>query len=410
MALTLKLLNGSMQGRSLRLPQGKLTMGLGDVDIQVAFDNGATLVSLDVVENEVRLLDKTPCWVEGRSLNGSLLPTHKIIDLAGQAFILLDEGETFMPRRIPERLAKGRWRLSRLQKRIVAGVILIAALAGVGMGGYLWQHQETESEKVERLGIQRWLNQQHQTPALRTLGFEWLRDGTLRVYGQCLQQSALDNVLHILRARGVFWRLETRCQDGLVEDVQFLLDQYGYKDIDVGNGKYPGEIRISGDIQADSHWQQVTQQLMLMDGLKSWSVVPRGTAGGRALLAAVRDSGLLGKVTISKEGNHLIISGKLTTTQKQVLENRLKTLREGDKLTLVFQHIDPLSLGDENVFPSAVVSVGGSKSSPYLILADGRRLQAGALLQNGYEIAKIDPQSGVDIYRDGQLLHMSIAL
>jgi len=409
MALTLKLLNGPLQGRSLNLPAGPLTLGLGDVDLQVAFDNGLSLVTLLVGEQGVRLQDAVPCWVEGRVFQGEQLPVGKIIDLAGQGMVLLNEGESFIPRRIPERLAPGRWRLSRLQRRIV-GAVLVGVLVITGCAAlYWWQHQETVDEQVDRLGVQYWLAQQHQTQALRTLGFEWLGDGTVRIYGECLKQQALDNVLQILRSKGVFWHLETRCQDRLLDDVRDLLAQNGYQHAKVSNGHWPGEVRIRGDIHADERWNQVIRQFSELPGLKRWTVTGNHTNRAR-WLSAIRNAGLIGRLNMEKQNDRLVVSGLLSADEQQRLQQGLQSLLKEEHLTLIFQIIPPRSASGDDIFPLPIVSIGGGKASAWLTLTDGRRLQVGSVLRQGFEIAAIDPQRGVDVYRDGQLLHIALNL
>lgn len=409
MMFTLKILNGALQGRELSLPPGPLTLGLGDVDLLVALDDGITLITLLVGEQNIRLQDPVPCWVEGRAFQGERLPTGKIIDLAGLCIVLLAPGEHFTSRRIPERLAPGRWRLSRVQRQIlritVSSLLLLSACIAV----YWWQHQETVSEQVDRLGVQQWLAKQHKTPDLRTLGFEWLNDGTVKIYGECRHQQSLDNVLQILRGKGVFWHLETRCQDRLQDDVRDLLSENGYQHVELLSGQLPGEIRIRGNIRADARWDRVVHQLSELPGLKRWNVISSESNKER-WLTTLRQAGLIGRINMERRDDRLIVSGKLSDSEQLRLQQTLKTLLKEDHLTLILQNIPPRSADENDIFPAPVASIGGSKLSPYLALTDGRRLQIGARLNQGYEIAGIDPLLGVDVYRDGQLLHIALAL
>lgn len=409
MNFTLKILNGTLQGRELALPHGALTLGLGDVDLQVPLDNGITLVTLVVGEGDVRLQNSVPCWVEGRVFQGDCLPTGKIIDLAGLGIVLLAPGEHFTPRHIPERLAPGRWRLSRVQRQIFRIATLSAMILSLSIALYWWQHQETVSEQVDRLGVQQWLAKQHKTPELATLGFEWLNDGTLKIYGECLRQQSLDSVLQILRGKGVFWHLETRCQDRLLDDVRDLLTQNGYQNVELTNGKWPGEVRIRGNIRADARWDLVVHQLSELPGLKSWNVISNDASKERWLIT-LRKAGFLGRVNMERRNDHLIVSGQLSDSEQQRLQQTLQTLLKDESLSLIFQNIPPRSAGVDGIFPKPVASIGGNKLNPYLTLTDGRRLQVGAALNQGYEIAGIDPLRGVDVYREGQLLHIALAL
>ncbi|MGL5968956.1 MAG: type III secretion system inner membrane ring subunit SctD [Kluyvera sp.] len=409
MNFTLKILNGVLQGRELALPTGPLTLGLGDVDLQVALDDGLTLITLLVGEQDICLQSPVPCWIEGRTYQGERLPTGKIIDLAGVAIVLLGPGESYTPRRIPERLAPGRWRMSRVQRQILRITVSSVVLLSACIAFYWWQHQETVSEQFDRLGVEQWLAKQHQTPDLRTLGFEWLGDGTVRIYGECRKQNSLDNVLQILRGKGVFWHLETRCQDRLQEDVRDLLSQNGYQHVELLSGKSPGEIRIRGNIRADERWDRVVHQLSELPGLKRWSVVSSESSKER-WLTTLRKAGFIGRVNMERRDDRLIVSGQLSDSEQLRLQQTLKTLLKEDHLSLIFQNIPPRSTDGDDIFPLPVASIGGSKLSPYLTLTDGRRLQIGATLNQGYEIAGIDPQRGVDVYRDGQLLHIALAL
>lgn len=409
MSLTLKLLNGSLQGRVLKLPEGPLTLGSGDVDLQVAFEQDISLVSLQVTESGVALVSPVSCWVEGRVFSGGILPVGRIIDLAGLGFVLLNDGESFIPRVIPERLAPGRWRLSRIQRRIMGAVLLSATLLVGCIALYWWQHQETVAEQVDRLGVQRWLVKQHQTPALKTLGFDWLNDGTVRIYGECLKQDSLERVLQILRTKGVFWHLETLCQDRLVDDVSDLLSQNGYLHSEVLNGHWPGEVRIRGDIRDGKRWDSVVRELEVLPGLKHWDVVSSNT-NREQWLTILRASGFLGRLNMEKRDDRLIVSGLLSGQEQQHLQTVLQPILKSKRLRLILQNIPPRSAADDEIFPLPITSIGGSVADPYLTLTDGRRLQAGAVLNQGFEIANIDPQRGIDVYRDGQLLHISLSL
>lgn len=406
MALILKLLNGPMLGRTLKLPSGPLTLGVGDVDLQVAFDNGLSTVTLHVNDDNVSLQSYADCWVEGRSFTGDVLPVGKVIDLSGQGMMLLNERDAFEFYRIPDRLTKGPWKvMPHLQRRIVGavltGVILISSCTAL----WWWQYKKTVSDVIDSVGIYQWLAQQHSSTELRELGFEWLQDGSVRIYGECMRQQALNNVLQILRSKGVYWRLETRCQDQLLNDVRDLLAENGYQSVEVGMGKLPGEVRIRGDIRADEHWNRVIKQFSDVPDLNRWSVSGR-QSGHKKWISAVSNTGLMGKVSMEWQERNLIISGLLTQADQQRLQTKLLPLLKDDGLTLIFQIIPHRKVDDNSIFPLPIVSIGGNKRDAYLTFTDGRRLQVGASLNQGFQIVNIDPQSGIDVYRDGQLLHI----
>ncbi len=88
----LRLLNGPLAGRELALPAGELTLGQGDVDLQVPLAGLVTdrHVVLLVSEQGVFLTSAIACWVAGNAWEDrtAALPLAQVIDLAGQGLLL----------------------------------------------------------------------------------------------------------------------------------------------------------------------------------------------------------------------------------------------------------------------------------------------------------------------------------
>ncbi|CAI1011181.1 type III secretion system inner membrane ring subunit SctD [Serratia quinivorans] len=392
--MRLQLLNGSMKGSVLSLPEGEVTLGEGDADLLVTFDTGVSRVALRVNQQRVYLQDTVPCWVEGKRWHKRDLPLGCVIDLAGQMLVLLTTDTHFTPRLLPTR-RQVRGRSVGLWFWLLTGSLLAAvplALAALSTTASL--------NNFEKQDVQRWLQQ----PDLNGLAAVWQDDGSLRISGQCRQQRYLQPLLARLRRAGVFYRQESVCQDQLLDNVRYLLAQAGYQRLQVSAGETVGEVRITGQLRADERWQRLSKQLERLEGLQQWQVDSRGDEPDIAMLQAIKQAGLLGKISLEPQETRMIISGRLDEQQQQRLSEKLLPLAAGSQL--IFQHMDPVTADVMVFFSSPIVSVGGNVNHPYLALADGRRLQTGTRLAQGAEIVNIDKRNGIDLWQDGRLIHL----
>lgn len=406
-ALNLKFLNGPMQGYGLDLPDGKVTLGDGDVDIQAIFDNGMLKVAIDINENSVVILDDVDCWVDGWPYYEKQLPLEKIINLSGVIFILLADENHFDISVITEKQIRARHRISKLKQNIIIAfsMVSIVSLIGILIGFDVFSNDE--NKETYQLSIVKRLKEQKNNISLESLKFEWSKEQILRISGKCKKQEDLDSLLIYLKGKGIYWSLETQCQDKLLENIEDLLIQEGYQQIKVSNGEKLGEIIIRGNIKADKRWERVVRQLTEYLELTSWSVENR-KIDTIDVITSIRKLGLLGKITIYKQEGKWVISGLLTKKQQNSIKEELGFIFESNEKDIIFQNISISNFSGKGIFPQPITSIGGSKRNSYVILLDGRRLQVGAILNNDFEIVNIDPINGVDVYKEGQLLHIAL--
>jgi type III secretion protein D len=427
----LRLLNGPLVGRELALPAGEFTLGQGDVDLQVPLEGLVPdrRVVLLVSEQGVFLTSKVACWIGGEPWEDHTtpLPLAQVIDLAGQGLLLglVDSSLPLHP--MPLRIAvepqqKAVIRLSQTAAFQEAtrrwgrwgwqlGAITLTIGSLLGGGSWLLSAMATDHNKPTQTELTPWLTQQLQQPALSGLSFAWESDGTIRFKGHCLESQPLNSVMLQLRRYGILLREPMICQDQLLNNIRYVLNLFGYEQVTVAGTDQPGVVAIRGAIQADERWRQVVDMLAVMPGLSHWSVENQGDKQLKSLLIQLRKAKLLGKLSISRSGDRLVVSGRLTATQQSQLKQQLAQFSQKwePAPVVIYQNIRP-SEERQQLFPAAIVSVGGCEQNPFIELATGQRLQVGARLPNGYHIIAIDGVHGVELSREGQLVHVPLDL
>jgi type III secretion protein D len=415
-----RLLNGPLVGRELVLPAGELTLGQGDVDLQVPLegrliDHRAVLL---VNDEGLFLNSEVACWIDGKPWKDRTmpLPLDRVIDLAGQGVLLgtLESNLPLLP--IPPRVAAdsekqtatSRWGHWKWEAR--AATLMISMV--LGGGGWLLSTTAIGNGIPTQSELTPWLTQQLQRqPALAGLSFSWESDGTIRFKGHCLDSRPLNALMIQLRRYGVLLREPMICEDQLLNNIRYVLHLFGYEQFTVAGTDKPGVVAIQGAIQADDRWRQVVDMLAVMPGLVHWSVENQSDKQLKALLVQLRKARLLGKLSIARSGDRLVISGRLSSSQQSQLHQQLAQFRQrwDPAPAVIYQNIRP-SEERQQLFPAAIVSVGGSELNPFLELASGLRLQVGARLPNGYQIVAIDGVHGVELSREGQLVHVPLDL
>lgn len=427
----LRLLNGPLAGRELTLPAGELTLGQGDVDLQVPLEGllPERRIVLQVSEQGVCLTSKVACWIDGSPWEDhtAVLPLSQVIDLAGQGLLLGAVDSTLpllpMPRRVP---AEGEQKVvvrpndstsfretlrrhSRRGWQVGATTLMIGSL--LGGGSWLLSAMALGHGEPTQAELTPWLTQQLQQPSLSGLEFAWESDGSIRFKGHCLDSRPLNAVMIQLRRHGILLREPMICQDQLLNNIRYVLHLFGYEQCTVASTDQPGVVAIRGAIQADERWRQVVDMLAVMPGLAYWSVENQGDKQLKALLSQLREAKLLSKLSVARSGDRLVVSGRLPPAEQEQLNQQLAQFSQRWKPApvVIYQNIRP-SEERQQLFPAAIVSVGGCEQNPFLELASGQRLQVGARLPNGYQIVAIDGVHGVELSREGQLVHVPLDL
>ncbi|WP_097304475.1 type III secretion system inner membrane ring subunit SctD [Pseudomonas chlororaphis] len=399
----LKWLNGPLSGRELALPVGELRIGGPDSDIALCLEQDAQ-ATLSIEEEAIRLACATPAWVEGQPWDlEQALPLGRVIDLAGQAFVLGRSGDELSTPGVPARLTRpGPARAS------VWHWGALAAVCGLGLAVGLLAWQPTL--RVPVLDQDEWLATQLKDPQLAGLSVQRGNQGSLVLKGLCHSSSSVAGLRAKLRARGLLVYDESVCADSLLDTVRSVLSLNGYRDVEVKSGERLDRVVIFGNIVADTTWQRTSAQLRAIQALAGWRVVNDQALLFDDLLSRLTARQVLGGLSVRVSDKALRVSGQLDAQRLATVTEVLDAFnRDGaPRLPAVFQNI-PGMASAERYLPSSIVGIGGNVDSPYVQLANGMRLQQGSVLPSGYRIYALDRLS-MALLKDQELISLPLTL
>lgn len=403
---TLIVLNGPLARRSIRLPPGETRIGGEDPDLAVALEDAHT-ATLTVGTEGVRISTDASCWIDGApAVAPDVAPLDRVIDLGGLAFVLRDSAtdDVAPPCLIVPPRRKGRRAGAALAVLITSVAVLGAS--SLALERVFWAPATVASaaRQADPLSDIR--------KRLAPEGIVLSEDerGVVNIRGQCMVSSRLAALRDALRESGFVYRDSVICQDDIVNSVTAILRMNGYDNANVESGTTYGTVDISGRIDADERWQRVAEMLSGTAGLQSWTVRDRSGGSVNDLISRLRAAGLIGKLSISRARNDILVTGLLDATDKAALTAVIAAFRRdySGAARVVVQDI-AAAPSLNRVFPSAVVSFGGRPPSMFIELADGARLTVGSRLPGGYAITGLDA-SGVDLSKDGEIAHFPLNL
>jgi type III secretion protein D len=399
----LKWLNGPLSGRELALPAGELRIGRPDSDIALCLERDAQ-ATLSIEDEAVRLVSETPAWVDGQPWDlEQALPAGRVIDLAGQAFVLGRADETISTQAVPARLKRrtparrSAWHWWAVA--VLCGLILAVALMA-------WRPTLT----VSPFDLDDWLARQLKDPQLAGMSVQRGSQGGLVLKGLCQSSRSVEGLRSKLRERGLLVYDESVCADTLLDSVRSVLSVSGYRDVEVKSGTHLDRVVIFGNIVADAKWQRTSAQLRAIQALGGWRVVNDQALLFDDLLARLSARQVLGGLSVSVSDRALRVSGQLDTRRLATVTEVLDAFnRKGlPRLPAVFQNIPGMASADRYL-PSPIVSIGGNVDSPYVQLANGMRLQQGSVLPSGYRIYALDRLS-MALLKDQELISLPLEL
>lgn len=401
MPLYLHFLSGTLNGQSLRLPEGDVTCGPGeDCDIHLPLSEGSAGFTLQCTAGEVRLVGELPCLVDGEPMDGDMLPADCVLEVAGYRMMLSALADPVLPLSLPALTASSPAALrAHYPLRYLPGGLFLLLCTILAL---LLFRSATPTESLPVITAQAAVAQVQQSlPALR---LEWRSPRQVVLSGYYPNQETLQVLLRTMKRHAVHYQLQAFDEEALRDSVHYLAARFGYEDLTVSAGKQPGEVDIAGAIIADDIWRQFLRELGSIEGLTHWEIKNIALMNTADLLRLVKTQRLLGQVSIERDKQRYTITGQLNEQQKAALNAGIQRLTGGHQDNIVFQNMVPVSPSDR-IFPSPVVSVGGSRDKPFVELQDGRRLQPGARLDNHYEIVAIDAKYGIDLLGEDNLLH-----
>nr|WP_284676666.1 type III secretion system inner membrane ring subunit SctD [Vibrio sinus] len=400
------ILSGHLRGRELKLPEGEFTIGSKDADLSVLLDEDKQATLL-VSEEEIRIKEESvPMWYEGEAqAERSPIPPSTIIDLAGFSFLLGAEDQDLTLADVPAR-QKHTEKGGRNWLAIIC--LSLCLVFAIGVAVFSWIN--LNAPPIVKFDPKAWVGQEIKQPGYGKLELSWSGNGILTLGGYCQSVSKYQSLLGRLNGLGIHYKNQAICQEDIVHNVYFVLQQNGYAHVMVHSGKQLGTVVISGNISADKQWQSVSQLIAQVKGLHSWEVKSEKEEGLGELVEKLKQTHLLDKLSLSRNGNTTTITGSLGSKDEALLNKVLKQYRTDAPSNgrVIYQNI-PVSQSMLSLFPSAIRSFGGNAKNPYLILANGMRIQVGTRLPDGFEVSNLDTTS-VELVKDGQLLHIPLTL
>ncbi|PHV11493.1 type III secretion system inner membrane ring subunit SctD [Chitinimonas sp. BJB300] len=386
----LKLLNGPLAGRELRLPAGLFTLGSGDSDLSLPLEGGIQ-ASLKIEAEQIVLDSPSPCWVAGTSILPGPLPLGKVIDLAGFCFVLGTTDTKLDTRRIPSRHRPA-------PLGLFAAVTGVVALVCVGIA---LVPQPVPAAPTP----QEWLpTALKPMPNLKT---RWSKSNELIMDGRCADSAQLTDLMTRLHAVGVKVVREAVCDDELRQSVQALATGYGYRYIDVRISE-KGEALIDGAIRNDEHFPALAKALNQLPGLHGWQLSDQGNEEFAALQQRLRQGNLFEGLSAQRDDRGWLLSGQLDKPRQTAIDHLLRTLNAVPGRRYSLRYVNAASvIKPADYLPAAIRALGGNEQSPYLELANGMRLQPGSQVLQGMRIVALS-SAGVSLANDQQLVFLPL--
>ncbi|AHM76167.1 type III secretion system inner membrane ring subunit SctD [Yersinia hibernica] len=395
----LRLLSGELNGRELTLPEGKFTLGELGCDVLLPLPRGQIL-TLVISKTQIMLQTPDAVWVNGlRHDVQHPVPLRQLIETTGLVLVLGEEIDVLsgmqMIRRSGPRL---------LLWLSVVTFILLALL----LGFIFWFTQQSNrlfSSLPPTVPMQ--LSKQLDSPPLEGINADWLADGSVALSGHCESSSAVIRLQNFLVSHHVVFRNQLICDDRLIASVSEVLHQYGYQDIEVYAGKEKGNVILHGAIEMGDKWRNVQEVLATVAGLRSWTVINSRDGQISHLVESLKKLGLLGYLSMTQNHKEIVISGVLSPEQQQHLRQMLAIRGEQpDAFPVRYQNI-PAADQSTQLLPAEIVSYGGNNYSRFVQLANGVRLQQGAVLDNGYKVILIGEQ-GISLLKSNNLVQIPL--
>lgn len=268
-------------------------------------------------------------------------------------------------------------------------VVAVVLLLGTG-----WWHgaDENESARSEQ-ALKRFLA----APNYRQVVLNSSDPELWQLSGYVDENSARLALQQYLDSKGFSYRLELRIMEDLRQGAGFILQKLGYEQLQIRNGKEPGWLKLSGEIQGqDGKWSTIEsllkQEVPGLLGVENQ--VQIAGAYRKRLDALLKEQGLAGALRVREAGGRLELSGQLDERQlgqfQQVNQQFRREFGTHPTLELINQTRTPRQ--DELAFDVRSVSFG---RVPYVVLADNQRYPIGGATSSGVRVLAIRPDAVV---------------
>ncbi|QDQ25055.1 EscD/YscD/HrpQ family type III secretion system inner membrane ring protein [Chitinimonas arctica] len=405
----LRLLNGPLLGRELKLPPGTIHIGDGDSDSDIVVPlEGGGMAQLLIDEEGVVVATPAPCWVDGEVWDTAQpLPLGRAVDLDGVAMVFGRVEDELANLTVPVRMNRQGGKHGKRQVWLPLAIVCVTA--AILLLSYLLLNQDgTPSAQARAADSTTTPALPPRNPELSSLRFKWDQQHVLTISGPCADSVQVELMLQALRQSGTLFRNETVCRDQLIRNALNIIQLHGYRDVEVRDGDSLDSIKIEGPIRADERWEGVLQDLRRVSGLRSWEVRNDVDGAVRQLALWLKEQGLGEGVSITLLNDTMMVTGALDTATETHLKRALRQF-DGQahlRLKTAFQNI-PSAVDINQYLPAPPQSIGGNRGAPYLELANGLRLQAGSYLPNGYEVISFS-NKGIGLLSNNSVVYLPL--
>ncbi|TNJ05193.1 EscD/YscD/HrpQ family type III secretion system inner membrane ring protein [Aeromonas veronii] len=291
------------------------------------------------------------------------------------------------PSRAPQRRAAGAdvWMGALCLSLVVAVIMLLGT-------GWWYGADEAESARSEQ-ALQHFLA----APNYRQVVLNSSDPELWHLSGYLDENSARLALQQFLDSKGFSYRLEVRTMEDLRQGAGFILQKLGYEQLQIRNGKEPGWLRLSGEIQGqDGKWSTIEsllkQEVPGLLGVENQ--VQIAGAYRKRLDALLQEQGLAGTLRVREAGGRLELAGQLDERQLGQFQqvNQLFRREFGTHPTLELINQSSTPRQDELEFDVRSVSFG---RVPYVVLADNQRYPVGGATSSGVRVLAIRPDAVV---------------
>lgn len=382
----IRLLGGVLHGREVWLSEGRLSIGERECDLCIPL-LVASRIELTHADGQLYInAEKVSVRVNGRRhAQQHPLPSQGVLEAAGLAMAFGPQQADLTGYCLPVRRFANGWVL------VPGMLMLILALLFFSME---WAPSPSTAAPVD-------VGSLLQQTGLTQLVTQWQQDGVLHVSGYCESSDALTPLWLSLQSHDIRYQDDVICADQLIRNVKDVLIQGGYPQAQVVS-RGQGNVAIDADIRMGEQWAAVQPLLSDIPGLRHWQIENPYDEIGNALISALLQQGLAGKVNLTNAGPHFILSGVLNAQDKQTLTQLMQDMRSRyATVALSYQDV-PLSNEFSRQLPAPVTGIVHSRRGDYLVLGNGDTLSIGSRLTEGCEVVAISDSAVT--FRQGRTL------
>lgn len=389
---------GLNRGVEVPLPEGRLVIGADPLQADlVLVDEGMAPVHLVLMVTAEGITLQE--WAEG------ITPTQDGMTLEAGALLMagtrLEAGTLLWSfcdsgRSLPEQLEVSTILAAPPRQRPRAGradiwmVMLCLAMVGgvLTLLGYGWWQGRDESDVARGEQV---LKRFLAAPAYQQVVLKNAESGLWQLSGYVDENSSRLALQQYLEGNGFSYRLELRSMEDLRQGAGFILQKLGYEQLQIRNGKAPGWLRLSGEIDTQhAKWNQIESLLKqeVPGVLGVENQVQIAGVSRKRLDALLQGHGLAGLLRVKEVGDRIEVSGSLDEGRMGQLQLVQQQFRKefGSHPVLVLLSPDRTPRQDELEFDVRSVSLG---RVPYVILANNLRYPVGGATTNGVRVLAI---------------------